>query len=362
MRYSVCGTNIILKLFGKILITIQQRLIFWRFIFKLKDLQAVWHFNMSNCCYIVHTFLFTYLSTVCIYGYKWKHCLLVLWDLLNICPLGLMFISFLCCAMWTFLVCVCTCLCVSIFWLRACLPREKMRRCLLAEWFPLVSMFSVFSLLASILTISCREKQEATRDFLTSWPSDMIGSVLLPSQTKGFWKHRVCSWLGLHVAMDGGKEEGGDAEGENRERENGGDRERERSEEKQSCHAQHLFIQTVHLLCGLSLAGIQLTHTDTLSHALHPHFPKDQAAKGLLSDIPIFFLVIQVPMMGVSWVLIFLSSCLPNRQLITQYTQLSAQQGYKSHFQLLFCKGMSMHVPVFALYFLHVCWNFILQY
>lgn len=94
----------------------------------------------------------------------------------------------------------------------------------------------------------------------------------------------------------------------------GGGRERERERhwrKSNSCHAQHLFIQTVHLLCGLSLAGIQRKHTHhthvCLSHShAQTHFPKDQGTKGWLSHDPLFFLVIQVPMMGVSQLLTFI--------------------------------------------------------
>lgn len=60
-------------------------------------------------------------------------------------------------------------------------------------------------LLILSVTHTQRGKEEATWGFLTSWPSDKIESVLLPSPTKGLWKRRVSSWLGLHVATDGGK-------------------------------------------------------------------------------------------------------------------------------------------------------------
>lgn len=84
-------------------------------------------------------------------------------------------------------------------------------------WFPYVSMVKkgTVYLLNNFLGLEClfflinpvfnfsilrRAKQEANQSFLTSWPSDMIGSVLLPNQTKGSWNHRVSSWLGFHVA------------------------------------------------------------------------------------------------------------------------------------------------------------------
>lgn len=121
----------------------------------------------------------------------------------------------------------CVCLCLAMLSLHASFP-GKMRKCLLAEWFPLFWKFLFFSpnMDSSYFTHAHKEKQEETWRFLTSWPSDMIESVLVPSQTKGSWKQRVSTWFGLHVAMDRGRREGS----------------------KQSCHAQHLFIQTVHLL------------------------------------------------------------------------------------------------------------------
>lgn len=61
--------------------------------------------------------------------------------------------------------------------------------------------------LYSIFT-SSREKQEATQSFLTSWPSDMIGSVLLPSQTKGFWKQsQLMTWPSCSHAQRRGEGE-----------------------------------------------------------------------------------------------------------------------------------------------------------
>lgn len=137
----------------------------------------------------------------------------------------LMFIHFY--AVWSVWTGVCVCLCLAMLSLHASFPR-KMRKCLLAEWFPLFWKFLFFSpnVDSSYFTHAHKEKQEETWRFLTSWPSDMIESVLVPSQTKGPWKQRVSTWLGLHVAMDRGR----------------------REESEQSCHAQHLFIQTVHLL------------------------------------------------------------------------------------------------------------------
>ena len=80
----------------------------------------------------------------------------------------------------------------------------------------------------------------------------MIGSVLLPSQTKGFWKQGVSSWLGLHVAMNRGRGE-----------RDGSEKERERVKAQSCCVC--LFIQTVQLLCGFSLAGAR-TRAHTPAH------------------------------------------------------------------------------------------------
>lgn len=54
----------------------------------------------------------------------------------------------------------------------------------------------------SILALVRRKKQEATRGFLTSWPSDMIESARLPKPDKRVSESGVGSWLGLHVTTD----------------------------------------------------------------------------------------------------------------------------------------------------------------
>lgn len=87
-------------------------------------------------------------------------------------------------------------------------PPEKWDNVYLQDdflWFECLLFHSSSCLLILSVTHTQRGKEEATRGFLTSWPSDKIESVLLPSPTKGLWKRRVSSWLGLHVATDGGK-------------------------------------------------------------------------------------------------------------------------------------------------------------
>ena len=89
-------------------------------------------------------------------------------------------------------------------------------------------------------------------NFLT-FRHDWICSAAKPDKRLLKAKSQLMTWPSC---SHGQRKEGGNKREKERERE----RERER---EQSCHAQHLFIQTVHLLCGLSLAGIQHTHTHT---------------------------------------------------------------------------------------------------
>lgn len=148
--------------------------------------------------------------------------------------------------------CVCLFLFLSIVSLCACIPIKK-GPCLLAELICSLNISFHFHSLYSFFPRGRRDKQEATQGILTSWPSDMIGSVLLPSQTKGFWKQGVISWLGLHVAMNEGV---------------GGwwglQKERKRAKAQSCCVC--LFIQTVQLLCGFSMAGAHTNTNDSSTH------------------------------------------------------------------------------------------------
>ena len=184
--------------------------------------------------------------------------------------------------MWTFVwhgvypAWVRSCVCVNT--LTACMPfREKKKKkgAMFTCWM-ISSGLNVFSpprLPVSILDTARREKQEATQGFLTSWPSDMIESVLLPSQTKGFWKQRVSSWLGLHVATDRGKREG------TRERKRERERERERAIMSCTTFIYSNCPSAVWLKLGWHTAHTH-THTQTLLSSSFTHRHIVQKTRG----------------------------------------------------------------------------------
>lgn len=121
-------------------------------------------------------------------------------------------------------------------------------------------------LLILSVTHTQRGKEEATRGFLTSWPSDKIESVLLPSPTKGLWKRRVSSWLGLRVATDGGKPGG-------------------RKGRKRGNNAMHIYLFKLSICCvawawlGHSIYTQAHTHTSSVL-LIHTHRHKFRCNKG----------------------------------------------------------------------------------
>lgn len=162
-------------------------------------------------------------------------------------------------ALWTF-VChgmypQCKRVCVCQYGVHA--PPEKWDNVYLQDdflWFECLLFHYSSCLLILSITHTQRRKEEATRGFLTSWPSDKIESVLLPSPTKGLWKRRVSSWLGLHVATDGGKPGG-------------------RKGRKRGNNAMHIYLFKLSICCvawawlGRSICTQAHTHTLCFTHS-----------------------------------------------------------------------------------------------